>query len=91
MTQKRTTLVERTYDLCMQSYSKGGHSSRAAWALTVFALSDAVIVGSNPIQGMDAWCVYAFIMCLCLGSGLATGWSLAQGVLPYVKNDYGTE
>jgi hypothetical protein len=31
--------------------------------------------------------VYAFILC----SGLATGWSLAQGVLPSVKNDYGTE
>jgi hypothetical protein len=28
---------------------------------------------------------------LCLGRGLATGWSLVQGVLPSVKNDYGTE
>jgi hypothetical protein len=58
-----------------------------AWI--VFARSGARILGSNPSQGMDVWCVYAFI--LCLGRGLATGWSLAQGVLPSVKNVYGTE
>jgi hypothetical protein len=41
-----------------------GHSSRSkAW--TSFARSDAGIMGSNPIQGMDVWCVYAFILCLC--------------------------
>jgi hypothetical protein len=34
-----------------------------AW--TVFARSDAGIVGSNPTQGIDVWCVYAFILCLC--------------------------
>jgi hypothetical protein len=28
---------------------------------------------------------------LCIGSGLVTGRSLVQGVLPSVKNDYGTE
>jgi hypothetical protein len=28
---------------------------------------------------------------LCVGGGFATGWSLVQGVLPSVKNDYGTE
>jgi hypothetical protein len=34
-----------------------------------------------------------FCLCiiLCLGRGLAKVWSLAQGVLPHVKNDYGTE
>jgi hypothetical protein len=32
---------------------------------TVFARTDAVIVGSNPTQGMDVWCVYVFILCLC--------------------------
>jgi hypothetical protein len=34
-----------------------------------------------------------FCVCvvLCLGKGLATGLSLVQGVLPSVKNDYGTE
>jgi hypothetical protein len=49
-----------------------------AW--TVFARSKAGIVGSNLTRGMD--------VCLCLffalGSGLATGWSLVQGVLPNV-------
>jgi hypothetical protein len=30
-------------------------------ACTVFALSEAGIVGSNPTQGMDVWCV-----CVCL-------------------------
>jgi hypothetical protein len=59
-----------------------------AW--TVFARSNAGIVGWNPTQGMDICCMYAFILglccpVLCLGSGLATGWSLAQGVLPSVK------
>jgi hypothetical protein len=34
-----------------------------AW--TVFARSEAGIVGSNPTQGMDVLCVYAFIPCLC--------------------------
>jgi hypothetical protein len=58
-----------------------------AW--TVFARSDAGIVGSNLTQGMVVWCVYAFI--LCLGSGLSTSWSPVQGVLPSVENDYGTE
>jgi hypothetical protein len=59
---------------------------------TVFARSDAGIVGSNPIQGMDV-CVLLFCVCvvMCLGKDLATGWSLVQGVLPSVKNDYGTE
>jgi hypothetical protein len=44
----------------------------------VFALSNAGIVGSNPTQ--------AFILCSCcrVGSGLATGWSPIQGVLPTV-------
>jgi hypothetical protein len=62
-----------------------------AW--TVFASSDAGAVGSNPTQGMDVWCMCLFCVCvaLCLGSGLVTGWSLVQGVLPSVKNDYETE
>jgi hypothetical protein len=62
---------------------------------TVFAHSDAVIVGWNPTQGMDIWCVCMRLFCvcvvLCLGSGLVTGWSLVQGVLPSVKNDSGTK
>jgi hypothetical protein len=31
-----------------------------AW--TVFALSDALIVGSNPTSSMDVWCMCAFIL-----------------------------
>jgi hypothetical protein len=43
-------------------------------ARTVFARSNAGIVGSNPTQGMDV-CLRLFCVCvaLCIGSGLATG------------------
>jgi hypothetical protein len=34
-------------------------------ACTVFARSETRIMGSNPTQGMDVWCVYVFILCLC--------------------------
>jgi hypothetical protein len=53
-----------------------------AW--TLFARSNAGIVGSNRTQGMDV-CVRLFCVCvvLCVGSGLATGWSPVQ-VLPTV-------
>jgi hypothetical protein len=55
-------------------------------ASTVFARSEAGIVGSNSTQGMDVWCMCLFCVCvvLCLGKGLATSWSLVQGVLPTV-------
>jgi hypothetical protein len=39
-------------------------------ACTVFARSEAGIVGSNPTQGMDVWYMYVFI--LCLGRSIAT-------------------
>jgi hypothetical protein len=53
-------------------------------------------VGSNPTQGMDVCvcvCMRLFCVCvvLCVGSGLAEGRSLVQGILTSVKNDYGTE
>jgi hypothetical protein len=55
---------------------------------TVFACSDAVIVGSNPAQSMYVWCVCVRLFCVCvvvyLGRGLATGRSLLQTVLPIV-------
>jgi hypothetical protein len=48
----------------------------------VFARSNAGILGSNPIQGMDVcmrlFCVYVV---LCVGNCLETGWSPVQGVL----------
>jgi hypothetical protein len=56
-------------------------------ACTVFVRSEAWIVGSNPTQDMDVWCMRLFCVCvvLCLGRGLATSWSPVQGVLPSVK------
>jgi hypothetical protein len=50
-----------------------------AW--TVFGHPKARIVGLNPTQGMDI-CLRLF--CVCIGSGLATGRSPVQGVLPNV-------
>jgi hypothetical protein len=64
-----------------------------AW--TVFARSDAVIVGSNSTSGMDVWCVCACVrlFCVCvvlyLGRGLATGRSFVQGVLPTMYKSKG--
>jgi hypothetical protein len=54
-----------------------------AWI--VFARSNAGIVGSNPSQDMNV-CLRLFCVCviLCVGIGLATGWSPVQGVLPTV-------
>jgi hypothetical protein len=34
-------------------------------AYTVFASSEAGIMGSNPTEGMDFWYGYVFILCLC--------------------------
>jgi hypothetical protein len=53
--------------------------------MNVFACSNAGIMGSNPTQDMDV-CARLFCVCvfLCVGSGLATGWSPVQGVLPIV-------
>jgi hypothetical protein len=46
-------------------------------------------------RGFESHSGYGGLVCvcvvLCLGSGLATGWSSVQGVLPAVKNGYGTE
>jgi hypothetical protein len=57
--------------------------SSKAW--TVFARSNTGIVGSNPTLCTDVF-VRLFRLCvvLCVGSGLATGWSLVQGILPTV-------
>jgi hypothetical protein len=53
-----------------------------AW--TIFAHSNNGIVGSIPTWGMDV-CVRLFYVCvLCEGSGLVTGWSPFQVVLPTV-------
>jgi hypothetical protein len=53
--------------------------------LTVFARSNAGIVNSNTTQGMNV-CVPLFCVCvvLCVGRGLATGWSPVLRVVPTV-------
>jgi len=48
-------------------------------AHTVFNHSNTGIMGSNAARGMDV------SMFFCVGSGLATGWSPVQGVLPNVQ------
>jgi hypothetical protein len=54
-------------------------------------------LGSWARIPLKAWmfgmCMRLFCLCvvLCLGRGLAASLSLVQGVLPSVKNDYGTE
>jgi hypothetical protein len=54
-----------------------------AW--TIFARSNAVIVGSNPIRGLDVYvCLFCVCVVPCVASGLAKGWSPVQGVLPTV-------
>jgi hypothetical protein len=54
-----------------------------AW--TIFAHSNTGVVGSNSTRGMNI-CVHVFCVCvvLCAGSGLATGWSPVQWILPTV-------
>jgi hypothetical protein len=49
--------------------------------------SPAWTLGSWLRIPLDAWmfvCVYSVFVLSCVGSGLATGWSLVQGVLPTV-------
>jgi hypothetical protein len=52
---------------------------------TVFVRSNTGVMGSNPTRDMHV-CMRLFCVCvvLCVGSGLATGWSSVQGVLPTV-------
>jgi hypothetical protein len=42
------------------SIERAGHSGRA-----VFARSNAGVMSSYPTHGMNIWCVYVFILCLC--------------------------
>jgi hypothetical protein len=56
---------------------------RSQWPRGLNFLHFTEIVSSNLTQGMDVsfrlFCVYVV---LCVGIGLATGWSSVQGVLP---------
>jgi hypothetical protein len=52
---------------------------------SVFAHSNAGIMGSDPTQGMDVYvCLFCVYVAPYVSSGLATGWSPGQGVLPTV-------
>jgi hypothetical protein len=58
---------------------------------TVFACSNIESMSSNPTQGMD---IYLRLFCVCVGSGLATGWFPVQEILRTVlglKNWNGTK
>jgi hypothetical protein len=59
-----------------------------AWS--VFTCLNTGIMGSNPTRDMDV-CVLLFCVCalLCVGIGLATGWSPVQGVLPKAWTVFG--
>jgi hypothetical protein len=71
---------------------RGGHSS-----LRHELSSLARTLGSSVRIPLKTWmpgvCIRLFCvsLVLCLDRGLKTGRSLAQGVLPSVKNDYGNE
>jgi hypothetical protein len=65
------------------SYNTPVTATARSNAWTVFAHSDAGVVGLNHTEGMDI-CHYSLFV---LGRTLATGWSLVQGFLPSVKND----
>jgi hypothetical protein len=70
------------YDLLLARQITVAEQSKV-W--TLFAHSNTGIVGSNPTRIMDVY-VRLFLVCvvLCVGSGIATGWSPVQGVLPTV-------
>jgi hypothetical protein len=80
---------EKCANLHMLYISSGNGNFRPTTAdegskvLTIFARSNAGVVGSNPTWRMDD-CVYFVFVFLYIGSGLATGWSPAQGVPPTV-------
>jgi hypothetical protein len=74
----------RTWNLFMSIYYEEWTITVAAQSMawTVFACLNTGIVDSNPTRGINV-CVCLFRVCavLCVGSGLATGWSLIQRVL----------
>jgi hypothetical protein len=78
-TSKQATIISFRYVIRVRSQWPRGlrhEMSSPAWTL-----------GSWARIPLDAWmfvCVYSLFVFSCVGSGLATGWSLVQGVLPIV-------
>jgi hypothetical protein len=66
--------------VCIRSRPITVAARSKAW--TVFVRSNTGVIGSNPTRGMHV-CVRLFYVCdlVCVGSGLATGWSPVQGIL----------
>jgi hypothetical protein len=77
----------------INNFQSAGHSSRAVWGMNCLLSHGRWDRGFKSYLRHSCLCMRLFCFCvvLCLGSGLTTSWSLAQGVLPPVKNDYGTE
>jgi hypothetical protein len=72
-TNSKQRLIERqiikTYILFLAPVTVAERSR----ACTVFARLEAGTMGSNPIQGMDVWCLCMCVfLCLCIGRGLVT-------------------
>jgi hypothetical protein len=63
-TQSGISFIAHVF-LCLLNSDEPVTVAVRSMACTVFARSDAGIVDSNPTQGMDVWCAYAFILCLC--------------------------
>jgi hypothetical protein len=84
--EKKPPSPEARYhsDICLEGLGLSPIAAAArSKASTLFVRSTTGIVGSNPTQDMDV-CVRLFCLCvvLCAGSGLATGRSPVQEVLP---------
>jgi hypothetical protein len=85
----QTSVVRSIFDsmLLVNTYEHTSPITVAARSKTwtVFARSNTGVMDSNPTKGMDV-CVRLFCayVVLCVGRGLATGWSPVQGVLPTV-------
>jgi hypothetical protein len=73
----------RKYFVCQNILTYYSRTVEGCGCRSQCARSNGGIVASNPAQGMD---VYVRLSCvcvvLCVGSGLAMGWSPVQGVLP---------
>jgi hypothetical protein len=64
----------------MMNHCRSQWQAARSNAWTGFARSNTGVVGSNPTRGIDVG-VRLFCVCagLCVGSGLATGWSPSKG------------
>jgi hypothetical protein len=79
--------IRSTSNVCIfatAEYEAGRSQWLRSRERTVFARSNTVSWVRNPTRGMDVRVRYSVCAVLCVGSGLATGLSPVQGVLPTV-------